>query len=96
MSAFFIANVKIKDQEKFQEYARKAGETFISHGGEPVLRGKVQSALTGSADHHAVGVVRFPSHAQMNAWYNSPEYQAIVPLRDEAAEMTITAYSMPA
>ncbi len=96
MTAFFIANVTIKDQEKFEEYARKAGETFVLHGGEPVLRGKVQSALAGNADHHAVGVVRFPSHARMDAWYNSPEYQAIVPLRDEASEMTITTYSIPA
>ena len=96
MPAFFVATVTIKDPQKFQDYARKAGETFAAHGGEPVLRGKVEKALAGTADHKTVGIIRFPSLDALSAWFNSDAYQAIVPLRDEAADVTIVAYSVPA
>lgn len=96
MTAFFIANVTVKNPEKFQEYAQKAGATFASHGGEPVLRGKTAEVLAGSADHQAVGIVKFPDQNSLLAWYNSAAYQAILPLRDEAAEMTIVTYDIPA
>jgi len=93
MSAFFVATATIKNPEKVQEYAKKASETFATYGGEFVVRGKFNSILVGSANHHAVAVVKFPSMDALNAWYNSPEYQAIVPLRIEAADMQIITYS---
>ena len=95
MTAFFVATVTVKDPVKFQEYARKAGETVAPYGGETVLRGKAHSALVGSLDHHAVGIVKFPSQDALAGWYDSPEYQAIVPLRNEAADMSIITYSVP-
>lgn len=96
MTAFFVATVTIRHPEKFQEYAQKAAATFAPHGGEAVLRGKVDGALAGRADHQAVGIVGFPDAAALSAWFSSPEYQALVPLRDEAADITIITYSIPA
>lgn len=96
MAAFFIATVTTKHPERFLEYAGKAAATIAAHGGEPVLRGKVDRALAGSAGHDAVGIVKFPDAAALSAWFNSPEYQALVPLRDEAADITIITYSTPA
>ncbi len=95
MSAFFVATVKVKDPEKFQEYAQKAGETMAPHGGEAVLRGKINDVLVGHADHQAVGIVKFPSQDALSAWFHSDAYQKIVPLRDEAADMTIATYLVP-
>lgn len=95
MSAFFVATVRIKDAQKFQEYARKAAETFAAHGAEIVLRGKAESALAGSHTHDAVGIIKFPDMDALSAWFRSAEYQAIIPLRKKAADMTITAYSAP-
>lgn len=96
MPAFFVATVQVKDAEKFQEYAKKAAETFAVYGAEVVLRGKMESALAGSDKHDAVGIVKFPDMDTLNAWFRSDAYQAIVPLRDKAASMTIVAYSAPA
>ncbi|HED34167.1 MAG TPA: DUF1330 domain-containing protein [Gammaproteobacteria bacterium] len=95
MAAFFIANVTVKDPEKFQAYAAKAGETMKKYHGEVALRGKFEQGLKGDADHHAVAVVRFPSHDDLRSWYFSEAYQAVIPLRDEAAEMSITTYVEP-
>lgn len=96
MTAFFVAHVKIKDPQKFQEYAQKAGETLVPHQGELVLRGKKDDVLAGHTDYQAVGIVKFPNPNALMAWFNSDAYQAIVALRDEAADMTIVTYSVPA
>lgn len=93
MTAFFIATVSIKNPEKFQQYAAKAGETMAPFGGEAVLRGKSEKSLTGTTDHQAVGIVQFANMGQLNQWYNSDAYQAIIPLRNEAADMTIVTYN---
>ncbi len=95
MTAFFIAQVRIKDPEKFQAYAGSVGETFKPHGGELLLRGKAEGVLAGELNHDAVGIIRFPSQESLTAWHESDAYQALIPLRQEAAEMTITRYSVP-
>ena len=96
MTTFFVATATVKDPQKFQEYAQKAGETLTPHQGELVLRGKKDDVLAGHADHQTVGIIKFPSQDALKAWFNSDAYQAIVPLRKEAADMTIVTYSVPA
>ena len=96
MTAFFVATATLKDPQKFQEYAQKAGETLVPHQGELVLRGKKDDVLAGHANHQTVGIIKFPNQDALTAWFNSDAYQAIVPLRDEAADMTIVTYSVPA
>jgi uncharacterized protein (DUF1330 family) len=96
MSAFFVATVSVKDAEKFREYAGKAMETFRTFQGEIVLRGKAEGNLAGNSHHQAVGIVKFPDMASLNRWYESDAYQAIIPLRNEAAEMDIVKYEQPA
>jgi len=95
-TAFFVSTVTVKDGAKFQEYARRAAETLAAHGGALVLRGRLDTVLAGDADHQAVGIVAFPDADALAAWYASAAYQALIPLRDEAADMTLTAYSLPA
>ena len=96
MTTFFIANVSVKNPEKFQEYAQKSGATFAAYGGAPLARGKVAGNLVGSSEHQAAAVIKFPDLDSLNNWFNSPEYQALVPLRDQAADMIITNYQIPA
>jgi uncharacterized protein (DUF1330 family) len=95
MSAFFIATVKIKDQEKFQEYASSTGPTLTPFGGELLKRGKAVSTLAGSSDHQMVGIIAFPDIDALDNWYQSDAYQALIPLRDSAADMTLTTYVEP-
>lgn len=95
MSAFFVATVTIKDPQKFQEYGQKAGPTVAAFGGELMLRGKTAEVLAGSAQHQATVVIKFPDTAAINKWYNSDAYQAIIPLRDEAVDMTLVSYAVP-
>jgi uncharacterized protein (DUF1330 family) len=43
------------------------------------------SALEGDWLRTEVSVIEFPSRQAAEAWYRSPEYQAIVPLRRDGA-----------
>lgn len=96
MTAFFVAVVSVKDPAKMQDYSKQAAETFKPFGGEMVMRGKAGEVLTGgSASHQAIGIASFPSMQNLEDWYASEAYQAIIPLREEAADMTITSYDVP-
>lgn len=95
MNAFVIATITVKNPEKMKEYAAAAGPTVAAHGGEMLLRGSFSTALAGKSDPHMTGVMRFPDLATAEGWYASNAYQAIIPLREEACDMTLLAYSVP-
>jgi len=95
MSAFFVATVTIKDVDKFQEYAAKSKATFDLFDAEILIKGKYQDTLTGNATHQTVAIVKFKDMDTLDKWYQSDEYQALAPLRNQAADMTITKYVVP-
>ncbi len=88
MSAYLIVHATPKDPEKLQEYAAKAGPTVQANGGEVVTRTQVTEVLAGSHDHKLCIIIRFPDGAALRRWYQSEDYQALVPLRNEAIEAT--------
>jgi uncharacterized protein (DUF1330 family) len=92
MSAFFVATVTVKNPEKMGEYGQKVGATLQPFGGELIVRGAVSRALAGKADHKAAAVIKFPTLDALNQWYASADYQALIPVREAAADMTIIAY----
>ncbi len=94
MSAFIVFNVKIKDSAKWKEYVPQAGATIGEFGGELLIRGAFAKMLSGDAAAHQLGgVIRFPSVESINKWYTSDVYSPLIPLRDEAAEVTQTIYT---
>lgn len=96
MTAFVLVTATFKDKDKFQEYAKLAGPTLASHGGEPVLRGKFVKVIAGEANPHEFSVaLKFPDLAAIDAWYGSTEYQAIIPVRDAGADVNFTVYETP-
>lgn len=92
MNAFAIAIVTIKDPEKFADYGRKAGATMAPFGGQVLHRGKFNASLTCGSTHTSAAVIGFPDSKALADWYASEAYQAIVPLRDQAADVTLVAY----
>jgi len=94
MAAFFIATLTIKNPEKFQKYAEKVRATFGPFGGEFLTKGKVGETLCGSADHQVAVIVKFPDLQSVTNWYKSDAYQAIIPVRDEGADVTLISYEV--
>jgi uncharacterized protein (DUF1330 family) len=88
MPAHLIALARIKDPEKYQEYTVQARPLVAAAGGEVIAGGPVADKLVGSSDASAVAAIRFPDTQALEDWYRSDAYQALVPVRDAAADMT--------
>jgi len=92
MTALLIARIKVLNPEQMQAYGVAAGPTVAAYEGEFIARGKFAASLLGDESASAVAVMRFPSVDAANAWFESPEYQALAELRTTAAEMHFTLY----
>jgi uncharacterized protein (DUF1330 family) len=79
--------------ETLQQYQQVARTVIGKHGGQPVARGSGLTTLHGSRQWKVGIVIRFPDMAAVQAWYNDPEYQHVLPLRNEAyGELEITVF----
>lgn len=85
MTAYVTVHLTVKDADKLQQYGAAAGETVAAHGGEFISRGPVE-VLSGESAHAMMAIIRFPDRDTARNWYNSAEYQALVPLRGEAID----------
>jgi len=77
----------ITDPTAIKEYGAKVGSTLAPFNGHyhfVVAGGKAQS-LEGEAPQGIV-VIAFDSAEQAHAWYDSPAYQAIKPMRQSAVK----------
>ena len=82
MSAYVIVAATLKDKEKQQVYASSVPETLKVYSGELVIAGPAE-VLHGSFKHQTQVILKFASREAALTWYNSPEYQALAPNRDE-------------
>lgn len=91
MSAYMIADNEILDPERFAEYREQVLPTVEQHGGRFIARAGPTEALEGAWRPNRVVVIEFPDMAALKAWYHSPEYQRLVPLRQAAARGSLIA-----
>jgi uncharacterized protein (DUF1330 family) len=84
--AYLIAETEVTDPAAFQKYAEKVPETLAPFKGNFhfVVRGGKTQALEGQPPKGIV-VIAFDSTEKALAWYNSPAYEAIKPLRQGAS-----------
>jgi uncharacterized protein (DUF1330 family) len=75
MPAYIIAMVNVKDAEKYQEYAKRAGPANAKHGSRFLVRGGKKTALEGDIPFERIVVSEFPSVEAAKKFYHSPEYQ---------------------
>ena len=92
MSAYVIGHITVKDPDKWQRYRERVPATLAAWGGEVVLRGRRVAVLSGDHAHTDTVVIRFPDTNAVSGWYGSTEYQALIPLREEAASMVLICY----
>lgn len=91
-AAYLIGHITVKDSDKWAEYRGRVPGTLEPWGAELVFRGRRAAVLSGEHDHSDVVVIRFPDTAALTGWHASPAYQALVPLREQAAEVVLIAY----
>jgi uncharacterized protein (DUF1330 family) len=93
MSACVIGHITVKDEEKWAQYRAQVPATLAPWGAELLFRGQLAEVLDGHHRHTDTVVIRFPDQAAADAWHNSPAYQALIPLRREAADLDLLTFT---
>jgi uncharacterized protein (DUF1330 family) len=84
---YIIAEVEVKpgaDPEALKQYRAKVPETMAPFNHQYIIRGGKTMSLEGEPPKTII-VIEFDSVEQAQAWYNSPAYNAIKPLRQNSA-----------
>ena len=57
-----------------------------------IFRGRRVAVLSGEHPYLDTVVIRFPDAAAAAGWYASSAYQALIPLREQAADVALISY----
>jgi uncharacterized protein (DUF1330 family) len=87
--AFYISEFEVTDPDALRAYSARVTSTFEPFGGRYVVRGGKIASLEGEAPRGRVVMIEFDSMETAQAWYNSPEYQQIRPIRHQAAKSRV-------
>lgn len=79
MVAYAIAQIEVTDLEKYMVYASQTVASAERFGGRFLVKGGEAEWIEGSGADRNV-VIEFESVAAAKAWYNSDEYQKILPI----------------
>ncbi len=91
-AAYVVGQITVKDAAKWDAYRAQVPATLAPWNAELVFRGQQVAALAGECPHRDIVVIRFPSVAAANGWFSSDAYQALIPLRQQAAEVVLLSY----
>jgi uncharacterized protein (DUF1330 family) len=86
MNYYFIAQIRMKDDEEYQKYIDKTAEIFEKYNGEYLCVDNNPMVIEGNWNYTRTVLIRFESVNDFHDWYNSPEYQAILKYRLTAAD----------
>src|SRR4051812_47693871 len=86
MAAYVIFDAALGGKlEAMKAYSDKAFDTLIPFGGRPIVRTGEFEVREVRRDKswtpNRLLIIEFPTLAAARGWYDSPEYQALLPLR---------------
>ena len=82
---YVVANIRVKDQEKFSQFSGMAGPTIKKYGGKVLARGPDADRLEGNVSG-IVMMIEFESKEAANTFYYSEEYQAAKAVREACSD----------
>jgi len=89
MSVYVIAQGKIENRGMLDEYAAKVIPTIESHQGRVVAFDEEPKVVEGPIEYPRTVILEFASMTAFQAWYDSPEYREILPLRLNSTRGTL-------
>ena len=89
MPVYVLAQGRIENRKLLDEYVAKALPTIQPHGGRVVAFDEAPEVVEGTIDHPRTVILEFASREAFRTWYDSPEYQSVLPLRLESAPGTL-------
>ena len=85
MSAYVIAEIDVVDAAAYDEYRKQVLAVVTRYGGKFLVRGGKVEPREGGWTPKRIVVLEFPSMAQAQKWYDSPEYAPLIRLRQKAS-----------
>ena len=85
MTAYLVAHLDVHDPDTFARYRDAVAPLVDRFGGRYRIRGGRTEVLEGDWPVARLVVIEFPSRDALRLFYDSPEYQEILPLRQRAA-----------
>ena len=83
---YMVVEVSVHEPNGYQAYREQVMATVEAYGGRFLVRGGDPVLVEGEAPVGRIVVLEFESPEKAEAWYNSPAYQEILPLRLNAAK----------
>ena len=85
MNYYFIAQIKIEDEQTYQKYIDRADAVFAKFNGKYLAVDNNPEVLEGDWNYTRAVLIKFESKKDFEAWYHSKDYQEILKYRLEAA-----------
>ena len=82
---YVVANIRVKDQEKFQQFSGMAGPVIERYGGKVLARGPGADRLEGDVSG-VVMMIEFETKEAATKFYHSEEYQAAKAVREACSD----------
>lgn len=90
---YMIAINEVTDLDRYaKEYVPSARQSVTDHGGEYIAAGPGTS-VAGNLPRGPVVILRWESMEALQAWRNSPEFQAALRIGEQYAKFNIVAVS---
>jgi uncharacterized protein (DUF1330 family) len=79
--AYLVAEVEVTNPAGFEPYRTAVGATVTQYGGRFQVRGGATELIEGEPEPKTVVIIEFADATTIKRWYDSPEYQTILPSR---------------
>ena len=91
MSAYLIVRLDISDEDKIAKYREVTPPIIKKYKGQFIARDSSVVTLEGNLESRRVVIIEFPSMTEAKGFYNSPEYQEAIKLREGGAQVEFIA-----
>ena len=81
MAAYFVVELDIANMAAMESYRAAVPATLAQYGGRFLARGGATELIEGGPEPKRIVILEFTDAAAIKRWYNSPEYQKILPGR---------------
>jgi uncharacterized protein (DUF1330 family) len=89
--AYLIAEVQVTDPDGWKQYLAALPATLAPFHEKTLARSPAVALDASTPPSGAVAILAFNSMDDLKAWWNSPAYQAIIPLREKSAKTRVYA-----
>jgi len=87
MPAYVISMMTVNNPETYKKYTDRTPPTVKKYGGKFLTRGESFTCAEGQPYNGRLVILEFPSKADIDAWFNDPEYQEAMKFRHASSTM---------